>query len=243
MGWRARRGRRGDRGGERDGKPTAMRVPRAPPTLDRMVDKYLREPKQRLMRPLAARLPVAPAAVTVAALLTGVAAALAAAAGDLRAALALWLLNRLLDGLDGEVARHHGRQSDLGGYADLLADLLVYALLPIGLAFHADDPASWTALAWMLASFYLNGGSWMLLAAILEKRGRGAATGHHGGAERTSVTLPGGLVEGTETVLLYTVFLLLPQLLTLWFSLTAVLVLLTALQRFAWAARALREEP
>ena len=44
-------------------------------------------------------------------------------------ALALILVNRLADGLDGAVARH-GRLTDLGGYVDIVADFLVYAVVP-----------------------------------------------------------------------------------------------------------------
>lgn len=201
-----------------------------------MLDHALRSPKTRLLRPAARRLePVPAAALTLAALAAGVAAAAAAALGALPWALGLWLTNRLLDGLDGEVARLRGRQSDLGGYLDLLADLIVYALVPIGLAWGHPSPATWAALAAMLASFYLNLGSWLMLAALLEKRGRGAARR----GEPTSVAMPAGLVEGAETVLLFTLFLLLPHALPALFWATAALVGITAGQRAWWAARRL----
>src|SRR3546814_1217422 len=48
------------------------------------------------------------------------------ALGSYGGALALILLNRLADGLDGAVARH-ARVSDLGGYLDIVLDFLFYS--------------------------------------------------------------------------------------------------------------------
>src|SRR5918994_6477348 len=48
-------------------------------------------------------------------------------------ALVLLALNRLLDGLDGAVARAT-RRSALGGYLDIVADYLFYAGVPLGFA-------------------------------------------------------------------------------------------------------------
>ncbi len=51
--------------------------------------------------------------------------------------------------------------------------------------------------------------------------------------------MPGGLVEGTETVVLYTLVLLAPRGAATLFALIAALVLITVGQRLVWAARAL----
>ncbi|MCK7519029.1 MAG: hypothetical protein MZV64_15540 [Ignavibacteriales bacterium] len=85
----------------------------------------------------------------------------------------VWLCgfrNRVLDGLDGLLARMHDKQSDFGGYVDILTDFVVYAALPIGLVAGSPSNERYLALAFMLASFYVNTASWMYLAAILEKR-------------------------------------------------------------------------
>jgi hypothetical protein len=93
--------------------------------------------------------------------------------------------------------------------------------------------AAFVSLSLLLASFSVNAASWMYLAAILKKRELGArATG-----ERTSVTMPGGLIGGSETIVLYSVFLLLPGYRVPLFLLTAALVALTIVQRLVWAAR------
>lgn len=195
-----------------------------------MLDQRLRIPKKWLMLPLARRLKVSPNLVTGAGLLVGLAAAGAAALGEYRVGLGLWLGNRFLDGLDGEVASARGLQSDLGGYLDIMADLAVYAAIPVALVLAAPQPP-WLMLALLLAGFYINVGSWMYLSSILEKRGEGARA--H--SEETSVTMPTGLVEGAETVLFYTLFFLFPQHLGGLFALMGFLMLLTVAQRLRWA--------
>lgn len=200
-----------------------------------MIDKTLREPKESLLAPLV-RGPVRrvhPTAVTIAAAIVGVAAAVAAWQGAYWPALGLWALNRILDGLDGTLARITGQQSDLGAYLDIVLDHVVYVAVPLGLALAAGTPGAYLALALLLASFYINGASWMYLAALLEKRSAGAAAR----GELTTVTMPGGLVEGAETVVLFSLFLLFPGALAPLFGLMAALVLLTAAQRLVWAAR------
>ncbi|NCC33810.1 MAG: CDP-alcohol phosphatidyltransferase family protein, partial [Chloroflexia bacterium] len=163
-----------------------------------MIDKALREPKESLLGPLV-RGPlrrIHPTSITVVAAIVGVAAAVAAWQGLYVAALILWVVNRILDGLDGTLARLTDQQSDLGAYLDILLDHLVYAAIPMGLALAVNTPAGYLALAALLASFYLNGASWMYLAALLEKRQAGARKQ----GELTTVTMPGGLIEGAETV-------------------------------------------
>jgi phosphatidylglycerophosphate synthase len=205
-----------------------------------MLDERLRPVKERLMAPLARAIGdgVSPMQVTLLAFLVGMAAAVAAARGLMVVAVACWLANRLLDGLDGTLARTQRRQTDLGGYVDIVLDFVVYAAIPLGLAVGARGPLARDvafATAAMLASFYVNAASWMYLAAILERRSAGA----HARGEFTAVTMPDGLIGGSETVVLYTVFLLLPAHLVVLFTVAAVLVLITAGQRLAWATRAL----
>lgn len=202
-----------------------------------MIDEVLRVPKEAILAPLV-RGPLRrlhPTIVTIAAAVAGIAAGVAAWQGASLPALGLWLLNRLLDGLDGTLARSTGRQSDLGAYLDIVLDHVVYIAVPLGLALAAGTPAATLALALLLASFYLNGASWMYLAALLEKRNAGAAAR----GELTTVTMPGGLIEGAETMVCYTLFVLFPGALVPLFGLMAVLVLFTVLQRVAWAIRRL----
>lgn len=201
-----------------------------------MLDKVLRPPKERLLIP-AARLTqrVHPTVLTLIAFGVGVLAVGAALLQEPFLALGLWLTNRFLDGLDGSAARFQNRQSDFGGYLDILLDMVVYAALPIALVAASPSPAGFLSLALLLAACYLNSGSWLYLAALLEKRHQGAETQ----GEKTSITMPSGLIEGTETVVFYCFFLCWPGQLVLLFCVFAVLVLVTVGQRLLWAASTL----
>ena len=202
-----------------------------------MIDKALRVLKESALAPLV-RGPlrrVHPTVVTVAAAVLGIAAAVAAWQGAYLLALGPWVANRVLDGLDGTLARITGQQSDLGAYLDIVLDHVVYVAVPLGLALGDGTSAAYLALTLLLASFYINGASWMYLTALLEKRSVGAQAR----GELTTVTMPAGLVEGAETVVLFTLFLLFPGALVPLFGLMATLVVITAAQRVAWAVRAL----
>jgi phosphatidylglycerophosphate synthase len=86
-----------------------------------------------------ARLGVSPGAITAAGLATGVGACMAVALEHWLLALALWLVNRALDGLDGldgAVARLT-HPTDLGGMLDFLADFVVYGGFVVGLSIAA----------------------------------------------------------------------------------------------------------
>src|SRR5688572_1905395 len=97
-----------------------------------MLDNVLRHFKDRLLDPVARRLPGAtPVAVTLITLTVGLVGLFLLTQQAYYWGLACWLLNRLLDGLDGSVARVHHRQSDWGGYVDILSDYVVYAGFPV----------------------------------------------------------------------------------------------------------------
>ena len=202
-----------------------------------MFDTPLRRVKDRVGEPLAARMNgVSPNIVTVLGFGIGLLAAASAVLDAHAPALALWLISRALDGLDGLLARLHGRQSDFGGYLDILLDFVVYAAVPIGLVLGAPSPERYIALALMLATFYVNAASWMMLSAILEKRRR-QTTGEPG---LTTVVMPAGLIGATETIVAYCAFLIWPDQVVPLFVGFSVLVWLTILQRLVWAWRRLR---
>lgn len=197
-----------------------------------MFDDVIRRWKARWFAPLVARLGfLSPTVLSLAAFALGLACAVAASQAWYLPALALWLLNRLLDGLDGEVARAHGRASDFGGYLDIMLDVAVYALVPAGLAFADPNVPCFGGLALLLGAYYLNAASWTYLSAILEKRRANAQRGF------TTVNMPPGLIAGTETFVFYCAFMLLPQYLAVFFATMAALVLATVAQRLYWAWR------
>lgn len=197
-----------------------------------MFDKTMRQAKDRAFTPLAHRLLVVPPWLfSVLGLLAGLAAAVALWQQQYAAGFALWFLNRVFDGLDGAVARARNRQSDFGGYLDIVVDFVVYAAIPVGLALGVGGTAVTLSLIFLLCTYYVNAASWMYLAAILEKR-------YLAHSDRlTTITMPAGIIGGTETILFYTAFILFPAYLVWLFSLMALLIVVTIVQRLVWAAR------
>lgn len=206
-----------------------------------MFDEVLRGVKERVFGLLARagfdRL--SPELLSLIGLGFGVATAVALLRQAYLAGFVLWFLNRFFDGLDGTVARLSGRQSDFGGYLDILIDFLVYALIPIGLVLGRPSTAHFTALAFLLATFYVNAASWMYLSSILEKRSA-AARAAEPTAVYTTVTMPSGLIGGAATILFYSLFMLLPAFLLPLYALMGGLVIVTILQRVWWARGVLR---
>ncbi len=201
-----------------------------------MFDAALRPFKERAFTPLVRAAKGIPAStLSLIGFVFGVAAVVLVARGHPYLACGSWIVNRLFDGLDGAVARARGTQSDRGGYLDIVLDTLVYALLPLGIGLGAGTQAALYAAGAVLAALYVNGTTWMFLAAILEKRQAGAQAR----GEMTTVTMPRGLVEGLEAVVIYSVLLLLPAFAAPMLWAFATLVTLTAAHRFTWAMKML----
>lgn len=171
-----------------------------------MLDAYIRplidRPLDRIGRTLAAR-GISADQITVASFAIGMAGSLAIAAGAPLAALALILTGRIGDGLDGAVARAT-KKTDRGGFLDIVLDFIFYASVPV--AFAVLDPVQ-NALpaAILLASFMANGSAFLAFAIMAAKRS--LETTAQG---QKSLFYSGGLVEGTETIAFFVVFLLLP---------------------------------
>lgn len=201
-----------------------------------MFDPLLRPLKDRLLAPL---VPVVgslhPTLLTAGSFATGVGAAFAAYQEAWGPALGGWIACRVLDGLDGLVARARDRVTELGGVLDLVSDFVVYAAIPLALGLRPGAPEGLLAgVAVLLATFYVNAVAWLAPAALLERRGVDAS------ATPTSIVIPEGLVSGGETVVFYALFFLLPaqQLPLIWTM--AALTGLTVIQRVAWSMTALR---
>ena len=166
-------------------------------------------------------------AITFLGLALGLAGAAAISGGYFGAGLGLILANRLLDGLDGAVARANG-PTVLGGYFDIVADFAFYVSVPLG--FGLVDPANTQAALVLVASFVLTGVSFLAYAVIAAERG--ARTDAHG---RKSFFYSTGLAEGGETIAIFIAFALFPA----WFVplayAYAALCVLTVFQRSALA--------
>jgi phosphatidylserine synthase len=198
-----------------------------------MLDSTMRPVKDRLLAPLLSTpvVRVHPSAISAIGLALSLGAAVAAWRQIPLLAVALWLAGRTADGLDGLAARATGRASDTGGLIDFIFDTIGYAAIPIGLAFGIDNRLGWIATAILLASFYLNAVSLGYVSALLEKH----ALGTPATAQPTSAVLPRGLIEGTETIIFFTIALAFPDAATTVWWVMAALVTVTALERVRWA--------
>ena len=204
-----------------------------------MFDARVRKAIAPILEPVAIvldRAGVPPLAITGTGFLAGVGAIAAAATKNWDLALGLWLLNRLLDGLDGPVARRRG-PTEVGGFLDLVADFTVYGgfVVAVGIAL----PQARIACLALLLAYYASGTAFLAISSILERRGESEGATQLAQDGR-SLRFVGGLAEGTETVLAYVMFCLLPSHATVvaWIFTAAVAV--TALQRVAFGIRVLR---
>lgn len=180
---------------------------------------------------------VPPLALTVGGFLAGAAAAVAAGFGLWLVALILWLLNRVLDGLDGPVARRRGA-TELGGFLDIVADFTVYGGFVVGVAVAVPDAR--LACLVLLLAYYVSGTAFLALSSIQERLGRTTGIAPRESLEDgRSLLFVGGLAEGTETIIVYVLFCLLPGHAALIAWLFAGAVALTAAQRVALAIQLL----
>jgi phosphatidylglycerophosphate synthase len=147
--------------------------------------------------------------------------------------LALLLASRLLDGIDGAIARLT-RPTDRGAFLDITLDFLFYAAIPLAFAV-ADPVANALAAAVLLAAFIGTATTFLAFAALAAQRGL------------KSVAYPdkglyylGGLTEATETLACFALMCLWPAQFALWAYAFAALCALTIVMRLwmGWKALA-----
>lgn len=174
-------------------------------------------------------------AITVGGFALGMAGCVAIALGQYSLGLGLILLNRLADGVDGCVARQRGA-TELGGFLDIVLDMIFYSGVP--LAFAIADPARLASAAALVYSFTGTGGSFLAFAVISAKRG--VQTDIDG---KKSFFYSMGLMEGSETILFFVLFCLLPGKFATLAWVFCGLCWLTTLLRIAMAVRVFRSVP
>ncbi len=119
-------------------------------------------------------------------------------------ALILIIGNRVFDGLDGALARL-GTPSDAGGFLDITLDFIFYSGIVMGFAL-ASPAANSIAACVLIFSFMGTGASFLAYAIMAEKHQLSDPHFKH-----KSLYYLGGLAEGTETILLFILFCLLPD--------------------------------
>ena len=104
-------------------------------------------------------------------------------------------------------ARKTGRTSEFGGYLDIIVDFTIYGLIPVAIvAGRTDDFRLVIAMGILEVSFFVNAAGLFMLSAILEKR----IAAKKDDDEVTAVTMPPGLIEGAESMILFFVMLIVP---------------------------------
>lgn len=175
-----------------------------------MLDKHLHPRLKPGLNQLAAALDkpfITPDGLTLAGFAIGVLALPFLALGWYLAALVAIVLNRLLDGLDGALARRRGL-TDAGGFLDIALDFLFYALVPFGFALAA--PADNAIAAAAAVRVYGDGQQFHGLC-----RAGGKHNIDNPGYAHKSLYYIGGLTEGTETIALFVLCCLFPAHFTL----------------------------
>ena len=171
-----------------------------------MFDAQLRPLIDRLLNPIGrglVTLGVTANQVTIIGAAFGLIAAGCVAAGLFYPALWFVIANRVIDGLDGAVARA-SRSSDFGGYLDIVGDFIFYSAIPM--AFAVARPEYALAAAFLIFSFIGTATSFLGFAILAEKHQ--VTTQIRG---KKAFYYLGGLTEGTETILLFLAMLVWPD--------------------------------
>jgi phosphatidylglycerophosphate synthase len=182
---------------------------------------------------------ITPDRITMAGLAIGLASAVCAALQLWLIAAALWLLSRLFDGLDGSLARLRvGRgeaNSEAGGFIDITADFIVYGTTVLGVAIGVTTAfgAPWWPFVAVLLAYYVNGGAFLAFSSIAEKTGKSIDDGR-------SLSFFGKVAEAGETIVIHTVWLLIPAAAWVIAIVWAFFVSLSAIQRIVSGYRALK---
>ena len=115
-------------------------------------------------------------------------------------AIIFLFLNRLFDGLDGAIARLTG-ETDIGAFYDIILDFIFYSLFPIAFIF-VDLNYSYS-ICFLLLSFVATQTTFLASAWIIEKNKISISDGH-----KKSFFYSGGITEGFETIICFTLMLL-----------------------------------
>lgn len=141
-------------------------------------------------------------------------------------------LNRLADGVDGELARLD-QPSDAGGYLDITLDFIFYQAVVF--AFALADPANTLWALILMLSFVGTGVSFLAFAVMAEKHQISNPA-----YPNKSLHYLGGLAEGTETIAVFVAFLVWPQYFPAIAAGFAALCVVTTAMRLIYGFRTLR---
>ncbi len=166
-------------------------------------------------------------ALTITGFVAGMLAVLSIAFQRYELGLALILVNRVFDGLDGAVARLTN-PTDRGAFLDIALDFFFYAAVPVGFAL-ADPTANALPASVLLLSFVGTGSSFLAFAAIGQRRGLPPPQ-----FPQKGILYLGGLTEGAETIAFLVLACLLPAAFPVLALVFAAFAMLTTIARWRW---------
>jgi len=173
-----------------------------------MLDKFITPVIKPLLTPvvmLMHKRGITPDQLTVVGFLIGLLAVPLLAFELWYGALTAIVLNRILDGLDGALARYSNKSSSAGGFLDITLDFLFYAAIPLGFIL-ANPEKNAIAGSLLLAAFIGTGSSFLAFAIAAEKFKLEKPQFKY-----KSFYYLNGLTEGTETIALFIAFCIWPQ--------------------------------
>ena len=191
--------------------------------IDRYALKFAAVPLNAVAR-VFQRMGITANQVTWAALLLGLGVIPLLAYGRYGLAATVIVLNRLLDGIDGALARRTA-VTERGGFLDITFDFIFYSAVPFGFAL-ADPAANALPAAALIYAFVGTGASFLAFAAIIARRGA-----LNPAYPPKSLYYLGGIAEGTETIAVFLGCCLVPD----WFP-----VLAWSFAALCWLTTAIR---
>jgi phosphatidylglycerophosphate synthase len=211
-----------------------------------MFDSSLRSVLEAPLRAVAVAVDrpwITPDRLTIAGLVLGLGSAATAATQLWWWSLALWLLSRVFDGVDGALARlrrsratrAEAKRSEAGGFLDIVSDFTVYGftVFGVGIGATAGFNAPWWPFVLVLVAYYLNGAAFLAFSSIAERTNRQIDDGR-------SLSFLGRIAEGTETILVHSLWLIFPVIAGPIAVVWAIVVGVSAAQRMIVGYRALR---
>lgn len=170
-----------------------------------MLDSYIRPRIDPCLNAIGKRIAsygIAANSITVIGFLFGIAAMIMIAMEQYSVGAIFIACNRLLDGLDGAVARN-SILSDFGGFLDIVCDFIIYAGIVFAFGTHQDNALY---AAFLIFSFIGPMVSFLAYAIIAAKRQINTTR-----CGKKSFYYLGGVCEGTETAFVLFLFCLYPQ--------------------------------
>lgn len=199
-----------------------------------MLDSKLRpliDPPLNLVADIIAATGITADIITLAGFLCSLCSFAALALQAYGVALCFIILSRLMDGLDGAVARASAQgPSDRGAFFDILTDFIFYGGTVFFFAVGRPDAA--LAAAFLIFSFIGSGVSFLAYSIMTAKRGL-----NHDRQGQKSFYYVAGLCEGSETIIFLVLFCLLPDHFAALSILFGILCWITAAGRALLAAK------